>query len=181
MISQWFSPQIIFATIPFYISPPAQGRMSHWKFTTSFSPIPQSSPVPDDKQAVRGHPATRLLSKHLPVLCGSDLITVPGSCCALPSQSLPASVDRDLAPAAIEDYSPPTHPSVAYFILTSEMCWEEQFYELGGLWALSTHFFLSFCRTNVSADSVLSSFPSDALQGSVKMCPSLASAQLLCP
>lgn len=60
-------------------------------FTASLSPIPQSSPVPDDEQAVRGHPATRSLSEHPPVLRGSDLITVPGPRCALPSLSPPST------------------------------------------------------------------------------------------
>ncbi|KAK9523955.1 hypothetical protein VZT92_017831 [Zoarces viviparus] len=60
--------------------------MSHLIFTTSFSPIPQSSLAPDDEQAVRGHPATGSLSKHPSALCGSDLISVPGPRCSPPSR-----------------------------------------------------------------------------------------------
>lgn len=89
--------------------------MSHLIFTASFSPIPQSSPVPDDEQAVRGHPATRSLSEHPPVLRGSDLITVPGPRCALPSLSPPSTQQPQIVispPVAFKDYttSPPPPP-----------------------------------------------------------------------
>lgn len=89
-----------------------------WYSQQASSPIPQSSLVPDDEQAARGHPATQSLSKHPPVLCGSDLITVPGPCCALPSLSpLPAQrpqiVILPLLPSRI---TPPPVPfsSLAY-------------------------------------------------------------------
>lgn len=49
--------------------------MSHLIVTTSPVPVPKSSPVPDDEQAVRGHPANRSLSKSALILSGSD----PGS------------------------------------------------------------------------------------------------------
>lgn len=70
---------------------------------------PPEFPVPDDEQAVRGHPANRSLSKHPSVLCGSDLITVPGPCHLC--RRRPLGGHRSPShPAAIEDYSPPLPP-----------------------------------------------------------------------
>lgn len=90
--------------------------MSHLIFTASFSPIPQSSLVPDDEQAVRGHPATRSLSEHPPVLRGSDLITVPGPRCALPSLSPPSTQQPQIVispplPSRIIQPPNPPHPT----------------------------------------------------------------------
>ncbi len=110
--------------------------MSHLIFTTSFSPIPQSSLVPDDEQAVRGHPATRSLSKHPPVLCGSDLITVPGPRCALPSLS-PTPAQRPqivISPPLPSRITAPLPTPLAYFSRLKESSLlrsAQQFYELG--------------------------------------------------
>lgn len=101
-----FLPQIIIPSYSFLLSLQAKDRMSHLIFTTSFLPVPQSSSVPDDEQAVRGHPANRSFSKHPSVLCGSDLITVPGPCHLC--RRRPLGGHRSPShPAAIEDYSPP--------------------------------------------------------------------------
>lgn len=147
--------------------------MSHLIFTTSFLPIPQSSPVPDDEQAVRGHPANRSLSKHPSVLYGSDLITVPGPCHLC--RRRPLGGHRSPShPAAIEDYSPPSSSSPTFSPASRNPHFlrsAQQFYELGGFYELHLlippPFFLLFffTLTDVSADSFLSSFPSDALQG----------------
>lgn len=63
--------------ISFLLSPSARQNVTFNMHNKLLSPIPQSSLVPDDEQAVRGHPATRSISKHPPVLCGSDLKTLP--------------------------------------------------------------------------------------------------------
>lgn len=148
--------------------------MSHLIFTTSFLPIPQSSPVPDDEQAVRGHPANRSLSKHPSVLCGSDLITVPGPCHLC--RRRPLGGHRSPShPAAIEDYSPPLPPLLRpLFLLPRGILTFSDRLNSFTSWVvfmsfifLSPPFFLRFffTLTDVSADSFLSSFPSDALQG----------------
>lgn len=116
--------------------------MSHLIFTTSFLPIPQSSPVPDDEQAVRGHPANRSLSKHPSVLCGSDLITVPGPTISVPA-ALSAATDRHLAPAAIEDYSPSSPPAPPASRNPHFLRSAQQFYELGGFYELHLLIFFS--------------------------------------
>ena len=143
-----------------------------WYAQQASSPIPQSSLVPDDEQAARGHPATRSLSKHPPVLCGSDLITAPGPRCALPSLSpplaqrpqivisppLPSRITPPSSPLSSSPTSPASrNPQIGSTVL-----------RVGVLWASSTYFslfFFFFFLTDVSADSFLSSFPSDALQG----------------
>lgn len=147
--------------------------MSHLIFTTSFSPIPQSSLVPDDEQAVRGHPATRSLSKHPPALYGSDLITVPGPGCALPSLSSPPAQwpqivisppvpSRITAPTRFHTSPASRNPHISDR-LNSFTSW--------GFTSLIYLFFplffpvFFFFLTDVPADSFLSSFPSDALQG----------------
>lgn len=163
------------------VSEKKKGRMSHFIFTASVSPIPQSSRVPDDEQAVRGHPATQSLSEHPPVLRGSDLITVPGPRCALPSLSLPSAQQPQIVispplPSRIIQPPPPTHTDCLLRppqgILTSQI--RSTVLRVGVLMSFIDLFFSSssssffFFLTDVSADSFLSSFPSDALQGIAK-------------
>lgn len=96
--------------------------------------------MPDDEQAVRGHPANWFFSEHPSDLSGSDLITVPGPYCTLPS-SIPtvhsAATYRDL-----KDYTPLPQTIVCFSslhgILTSHIhSTLLHFYELHLLVSLS--------------------------------------------
>lgn len=111
---------------------------------------------------------TQQPGRSLNILYGSDLITVPGPCCALPSLSPPSARRPQIVistSAAFEDYgNPRPHlllPSQG--ILTSQIrsftSWG--FYELH----LLTFFLFFLFFFSSRADSFLSSFPSDALEG----------------
>lgn len=171
--NEWdpFSPSIKAASLIFLF-------LKHNWYSQQASTL-LSSLAPDDKQAVRDHPAKRSLAEQLRVLCGSDLVncawpwwrpTIFCPCCLLGSRRLRS---WGLLPTL----------TVACFSVLRTLLLRsvEQFYEFWLLWDSSPYIF--FLLPDVSPTAFSAHFHRMPYRESpgIKLCLPLATAQLLRP